>query len=110
MATKQPKFTLSEFSNYLDLKKKFEHAENEYGQSFGYEWLGASVQSISTNYEKSNSAKKIQIQLNLPFCVIALSLEEAKEFLEQQLDAIRELESSYMPKVSKKPKTKLTVC
>jgi len=92
MQTLTPKFTLAELDQYLELKRKI---QPETCEEFGHEWYGASVYEIST--DDSPSRKEIQIELFKPFCAIALTLEQAKEFLEQQLAAIREVDINYMP-------------
>lgn len=85
-------FTMAELNQYLELKRKI---QPETCEELGYEWEGAQVNQIST--EGAPSHKEIQIELYKPFCVIALTLEQAKEFLEQQLAAIREVDINYMP-------------
>lgn len=83
-------FTMAELGQYLELKRKI---QPETCEEFGYDWEGAQVNQISID---NFSSKEIQMELNKPFCVIALTIEQAKEFLEQQLVAIREVEPDYM--------------
>lgn len=51
------------------------------GQNFGYKWQGASVNLIADNHDKSADAVCIQIFINHPLRVTALSLSDAEKFL-----------------------------
>lgn len=84
-------FITDEYLQYLELKRKFEPEKCE---EFGYDWEGAEVNPI-TSYDFPDR-KEIQMELIKPFCVIALTIEQAKDFLEQQLAAIREVDSAYI--------------
>lgn len=84
-------FITDEYLQYLELKRKFEPEKCE---EFGYDWEGAEVNPI-TSYDFPDR-KEIQMELIKPFCVIALTIEQAKDFLEQQLAAIHEVDPDYM--------------
>lgn len=92
MSTKS-NFTLSELAQYLELKNRIEPAPPEEWISG---WQGAEISmpsEVGLGLECEN--KEIYIQLYNPSIVITLPLEEAKYFLEQQLDAIRDLDPDY---------------
>ncbi|NNH77858.1 hypothetical protein HLH17_09330 [Acinetobacter sp. ANC 5380] len=82
---------MAELGQYLELKRKI---QPETCEEFGYDWEGAQVNQIST--DNFSSCKEIQMELHKPFCVIALTIDQAKEFLEQQLAAIREVDPNYI--------------
>lgn len=85
-------YTLSEVAQYLELKSRIEPS---YPQEFN-EWHGAEIlvpAEVGLDLECEN--KEIYIHLYNPSVVMTLPLEQAKYFLEQQLDAIRDLDPDY---------------
>ncbi|MCZ3345613.1 hypothetical protein NRA11_17200 [Acinetobacter baumannii] len=63
--------------------------QNSFGQSFGYVWKGAHVGLIPDNAERGQpDAVSIQLQINHPLRVSALTTQQAEEFANQILDAV----------------------
>lgn len=63
--------------------------QNSFGQSFGYVWKGAHVGLITDNAERGQpGAVSIQLQINHPLRVSALTTEQAEEFAKEILDAV----------------------
>jgi hypothetical protein len=84
-------YTVSELAQYLELKSRIEPNQ---GIS---EWYGAEISmpaEIGLGLECDK--KDIYIHFFNPSLVMNLPLEQAKYFLEQQLDAIRALDPDYI--------------
>lgn len=63
--------------------------QNSFGQSFGYVWKGASVNLIADNAERGQpNAVSIQLQINHPLRVSALTTAQAEEFAKEILEAV----------------------
>lgn len=63
--------------------------QNSFGQSFGYVWKGASVNLIADNAERGQpNAVSIQLQINHPLRVSALTTAQAEEFAREILEAV----------------------
>lgn len=63
--------------------------QNSFGQSFGYVWKGAHVSLIADNAERGQpEAVSIQLQINHPLRVSALTTSQAEEFAKEILDAV----------------------
>ena len=63
--------------------------KNSFGQSFGYVWKGASVNLIGDNAERGQpTAVSIQLQINHPLRVSALTTAQAETFAKEILDAV----------------------
>lgn len=85
-------YTLSEVAQYLELKSRIDPS---YPKEFN-EWYGAEISvpaEVGLGLECEN--KEIYIHLYNPSVVMTLPLEQAKYFLERQLDAIRDLDPDY---------------
>lgn len=85
-------YSLSEVAQYLELKSRIDPS---YPEEFN-EWQGAEISipaEVGLGLECEN--KEIYIHLYNPSLVMTLPLEQAKYFLEQQLDAIRDLDPDY---------------
>lgn len=62
---------------------------NSFGQNFGYVWKGASVNLIADNAERRQpNAVSIQLQINHPLRVSALTTAEAEDFAKEILEAV----------------------
>lgn len=69
----------------------FEEKENQntVGQVFGYKWKGASVNLIADNAERGQPhAVSIQLQINHPLRVSALTTAEAEAFAKELMQAV----------------------
>jgi len=63
--------------------------QNSFGQSFGYVWKGASVNLIADNAERGQpNTVSIQLQINHPLRVSALTTAQAEEFAREILEAV----------------------
>lgn len=63
--------------------------QNSFGQNFGYVWKGASVNLIADNAERGQkNAVSIQLQINHPLRVSALTTIEAEAFAKEILEAV----------------------
>lgn len=63
--------------------------QNSFGQSFGYVWKGASVNLIADNAERGQpNAVSIQLQINHPLRVSALTTAQAEEFAKEILETV----------------------
>jgi hypothetical protein len=63
--------------------------QNSFGQNFGYIWKGASANLISHNAERGKkSAVSVQLQINHPLRVSALTTAEAEAFANEILDVV----------------------
>lgn len=63
--------------------------QNSFGQSFGYVWKGAHVTVIADNAERGQpDAVSIQLQINHPLRVSALTTAQAEAFANDILDAV----------------------
>lgn len=84
-------YTLSELAQYLELKSRIEPQQ---GIS---EWYGAEISiPAEVGLGLECDEKNIHIHFFNPSLVIALPLDHAQHFLEQQLDAIRALDPDYI--------------
>lgn len=86
-------YTLNELAHYLELKSRI---ESDRAEEWVPEWYGAEISmpaEVGLGLECEN--KEIYIHLFNPSIVMTLPLEQAKYFLEQQLDAIRDLDPDY---------------
>jgi hypothetical protein len=72
--------------------------DNGYGQNFGYKWQGATVTQITDNADTSPDGAAIQMIIYHPLRASALTLQQAKEFVQDQLDVIKRIDPSYKPK------------
>lgn len=64
---------------------------NSAGQYFGYVWKGASVNLIADNAERgAPDAVSIQLQINHPLRVSALTTVQAEAFAKEILDAVQQ--------------------
>ncbi|MFW2007264.1 hypothetical protein ACG9ZC_18810 [Acinetobacter baumannii] len=87
---------ISECSQYLELKKKFEPDQNEQGVC---EWLGADIAIPAEIIEgKDCDEQEIDIHIHGKTSSVTrvLSLEQAKDFLEELWEAVRAFEPDYM--------------
>ncbi|HCQ9560400.1 TPA: hypothetical protein OMP85_003430 [Acinetobacter baumannii] len=88
-------FTLAEAVEYCRLKQKFDPECTEQGLS---EWLGAEI-AIPADVALSEECEDQEIDIHIlgkRSSSYVLTLNEAKEFLEQLLDAVRAFEPDYM--------------
>lgn len=89
----QEKVQLSERSRIADVTAHFGSGDkqntNFFGQNFGYVWKGASVNLIADNAERGKSnAVSIQLQINHPLRVSALTTVDAEAFAMEILEAV----------------------
>ncbi len=89
----QAKREIAQQSRVADLTAHFGLAdkenENSFGQNFGYVWKGASVNLIADNAERGQpNAVSIQLQINHPLRVSALTTAQAEAFANEILEAV----------------------
>ena len=92
-AQTQEKTKKAQISRVAEITATFglaeEGSENSFGQNFGYVWKGASVNLIADNAERGQkNAVSIQLQINHPLRVSALTTAEAEAFANEILDAV----------------------
>lgn len=73
--------------------------DNGYGQNFGYKWKGGSVHQIVGNHDKSPDASVMQLIINHPLRVSALSIKQAKELTQDLINEIAYIDKSYQPQI-----------
>lgn len=84
----QEKSAQAQKSRLVELTSNFglddQQNQNSFGQNFGYVWKGASVNLITDNAERGQSnAVSIQLQINHPLRVSALTTMQAEELLQE---------------------------
>lgn len=80
---------VAEVTNTFGLNS--EENRNSAGQYFGYVWKGASVNLIADNAERGErDAVSIQLQINHPLRVSALTTEQAEAFAKEILSAVQQ--------------------
>ena len=89
----QAKREIAQQSRVADLTAHFgladQENENSFGQNFGYVWKGASVNLIADNAERGQpNAVSIQLQINHPLRVSALTTAQAEAFANEILEAV----------------------
>lgn len=68
--------------------------ENSFGQHFGHRWKGASVNLIADNAERGQpDAVSLQLIINHPLRVSALTTMEAEAFAKEVLEAVKHAKS-----------------
>ncbi|WP_343596049.1 hypothetical protein [Acinetobacter sp.] len=89
----QAKRVIVQQSRIVDLTARFgladQENQNSFGQNFGYVWKGASVNLIADNAERGQSnAVSLQLIINHPLRVSALTTVEAEVFANEILEAV----------------------
>lgn len=92
-AKAQAKAAQTEQSRVAEITAHFglddQQNQNSFGQNFGYVWKGASVNLIADNAERGKkNAVSIQLQINHPLRVSALTTEDAEAFANEILEAV----------------------
>ncbi|MFV5514001.1 hypothetical protein [Acinetobacter gerneri] len=92
-AKAQAKAAQTEQSRVAEITAHFglddQQNQNSFGQNFGYVWKGASVNLIADNAERGKkSAVSIQLQINHPLRVSALTTADAEAFANEILEAV----------------------
>lgn len=78
---------VAELTATLGLKDQ--ENQNSFGQSFGYAWKGAAVNVIPENAERGQpDAVSIQLQINHPLRISALTTAQAEGFAKEILEAV----------------------
>lgn len=92
-AKAQEKLAQIQKSRLVELSSNFglddQQNRNSFGQNFGYVWKGASVNLIADNAERGQPhAASIQLQINHPLRVSALTTVQAEAFANEILEVV----------------------
>lgn len=92
-AKTQEKAAQAQQSQVAEIRARFglgdKQNQNSFGQNFGYVWKGASVNLIADNAERGKkNAVSIQLQINHPLRVSALTTADAEAFANEILEAV----------------------